>query len=171
MERHRLSSTELIATAGGLLLLISLFLPWYGTDSANRFANIDGERGTFSCWDVHPILRWLLLLAALAPFILAYIIVRGHQLSWARGELTAVVAIAALGLLLFNAFGGPAGRAVERHQPRVGLVRRPARHPAHALRLGQAVVGDRARPQAPGGHLSRWTAAVPTATSPSSSSA
>jgi hypothetical protein len=109
VERHRLSSTELIATAGGLLLLISLFLPWYGTDSANRFANIDGERGTFSCWDVQPILRWLLLLAALAPFILAYIIIRGHQLSWARGELTAVVAIAALGLLLFNAFGARPG--------------------------------------------------------------
>ena len=42
MERHRLSSTELIATAGGLLLIISLFLPWYGTDSSNRVANIDG---------------------------------------------------------------------------------------------------------------------------------
>lgn len=109
MERHRLSSTELIATAGGLLLLISIFLPWYGTDSANRFANIDGTRGTVSCWDAHPILRWLLLLAALAPFILAYIIVRGHQLSWARGELTSVVAITALGLLLFNAFGARPG--------------------------------------------------------------
>ena len=93
MERHRLSSTELIATAGGLLLVISLFLPWYH-GSTNR-ANIDGESGTFSCWHVHPILRWLLLLAGLAPFILAYIIVREHQLSWPRGELTAVVAIAA----------------------------------------------------------------------------
>ena len=109
MERHRLSSTELIATAGGLLLIISIFLPWYGTDSSNPNVRIDGGTGTFSCWDVHPILRWLLLLAGIAPFILAYIIVRGHQLSWARGELTAVVAIAALGLLLFNAFGGRPG--------------------------------------------------------------
>ena len=63
MDRHRLSSSELIATAGGLLLIISLFLPWYGTESSN-LPNIDGEPGTFSCWDVHPILRWLLLLAA-----------------------------------------------------------------------------------------------------------
>ena len=62
MERHRLSSTELIATAGGLLLIISIFLPWYGTDSSNPNVRIDGGTGTFSCWDVHPILRWLLLL-------------------------------------------------------------------------------------------------------------
>jgi hypothetical protein len=102
VERHRLSSTELIATAGGLLLLISLFLPWYGTDPANRFANIDGERGTFSCWDVHPILRWLLLAAAVAPFILAYIIATDTELSWARGEMTAVTSIAAFGLIVYN---------------------------------------------------------------------
>ena len=33
--------------------------------------------------------------------ILAYIIVRGHALSWPRGELTAVVALVALMLTLF----------------------------------------------------------------------
>ena len=33
-----------------------------------------------------PILRWLLLAAAVAPFILAWIIVREHELSWPRGR-------------------------------------------------------------------------------------
>src|SRR3954464_12359364 len=98
---QKISKNEWIAVAGGLLLGISLFLPWYGT-SSNRFANIDGERGTLSAWDVHPILRWLLLAAAVAPFILTYIILRGHALSWPRGELTAVVGITAAVLILYQ---------------------------------------------------------------------
>lgn len=102
MERNRLSNTEYVATAGGALLAIGVFLPWYRTDPDNENAVIDGAAGSFSCWEAHPVLRWLLLAAATAPFILAYIIVRRHELSWARGEMTAVVAIAALGLLLYN---------------------------------------------------------------------
>jgi hypothetical protein len=101
MDRSKLSSNEWIAMAGGALLLISIFLPWYGT-SDNPNAQIDGARGSVSCWDVHTILRWLLIGAALAPFILAWIIVRGHQLSWARGEMTAVSSIAAAGLIFYN---------------------------------------------------------------------
>jgi uncharacterized membrane protein len=38
---------------------------------------------------------------AIAPFILAYIVARDHQLTWARGELTAVVSITAVGVLLY----------------------------------------------------------------------
>ena len=48
------------------------------------------------------ILRFLLLLAAVAPLVLAWIIVRGHALSWPRGELTAVTRIAALTFTLFR---------------------------------------------------------------------
>ena len=86
---------------GGVLLALGVFLPWYATSATNRNADIDGARGTFSAWDVHPILRWLLLAAAVAPFVLAYIIARDRELSWPRGEMTAVVAIAALGLILY----------------------------------------------------------------------
>jgi hypothetical protein len=88
--------------AGGVLLAVSVFLPWYGTDPDNRFARIDGARGDQSCWDVHPILRWLMLAASVAPFILAYIIATDAQLSWARGEMTMVTSIAALGLIFYN---------------------------------------------------------------------
>ena len=77
-----------------------MFLPWYGT-SDNPNALIDGARGDFSAWEVHPIMRWLLLAAAAAPLILAWIVLRDHELSWPRGELTAVVAMAALGLVLY----------------------------------------------------------------------
>jgi len=51
---------------------------------------------------------------AIAPFILAYIVARDHQLTWARGELTAVLSIFALGLLLYVGVidrpGEPAGQ-------------------------------------------------------------
>ncbi len=101
MQVGRLSRSEWTAVAGGLLLALAIFLPWYGT-SENPNAAIDGARGDFSAWQVHPILRWLLLLAALAPLILAWIVLRDHELSWPRGELTAVVAMTALVLVLYN---------------------------------------------------------------------
>ena len=100
MQVGRLSRSEWTAVAGGLLLALAIFLPWYGT-SDNPNAAIDGARGDFSAWQVHPILRWLLLLAALAPLILAWIVLRDHELSWPRGELTAVVAMTALVLVLY----------------------------------------------------------------------
>ena len=101
MTPRKLSWHEIVACIGGALLGISLFLPWYHAD--NRRAQIAGERGPgdFTGWEVHDIQRYLLLAAAIAPFILAYIIIRGHKLSWARGEMTAVVAIAAFGLIVY----------------------------------------------------------------------
>ena len=98
----RLHRNEYMGMLGGALLAVSVFLPWYGTDSDNRFAKIDGKTGDQSCFDVHPILRWLLLAAAVAPFILAYIIANDIKLSWARGEMTAVTSIAAFGLIAYN---------------------------------------------------------------------
>ncbi len=46
-----MNRSEWIAVAGGLLLAIATFLPWYGT-SDNPNAVIDGGRGDFSAWDV-----------------------------------------------------------------------------------------------------------------------
>jgi hypothetical protein len=98
--RGRLGASEVIAVAGGLLLALGVFLPWYAT-SSNPNARIDGARGDFSAWEAHPILRWPLLAAAVAPLILAWIIVREHELSWPRGELTAVVGLVAAALILY----------------------------------------------------------------------
>ena len=85
---------------GGVLLAIGLFLTWYKIDARNA---INGHPGpaTFSGWEAHTIARWFLLAGALAPLILAWIIWRGHALSWPRGEMTAVSAIAALGLIVY----------------------------------------------------------------------
>src|SRR5215218_4432556 len=101
MNLGRLGRGEFLAVLGGLLLALGVFLPWYETNPDNRNANVDGAVGSFSAFDAHPILRWLLLAAAAAPLILAWIIVRDHQLSWPRGELTAVVGMIALVLVLY----------------------------------------------------------------------
>jgi hypothetical protein len=102
MRVQRLSTSELVAVVGGALLLVGLFLPWYGL-SDNPNAVLAGSMdGPFTGWEVHTTLRWALLPAAAAPLILAYVILRNHELSWARGELTAVVAIAAFGLVAYN---------------------------------------------------------------------
>lgn len=109
----RLGRAELIAAVGGVLLAVGLFLPWYRTDPDNPNAVIDGATGSLSGWEVHPVLRWLLLAAASAPFILIWIVIREHELSWPRGELTAVVGIAAFGLIAYTGLldrpGSPSG--------------------------------------------------------------
>jgi hypothetical protein len=92
MHFGRLGRGELVAAVGGLLLAVCLFLPWYEPDPGNPNAVIDGQHAALSGWEVHTIIRWLLLAAAAAPFILIWIVLRDHELSWARGEMTAVAA-------------------------------------------------------------------------------
>ena len=49
----------------------------------------------------------------MAPFILIWIVIRDHELSWPRGEMTAVAAIAAFGLVAYSGLldrpGAPSG--------------------------------------------------------------
>lgn len=113
MDLSRLGRNEWTGIVGALLLLAGIFVKCYEARPENPNANINGETGVQAIWDVHPLMRWLLLAAATAPFILSYIIARGHKLSWARGEMTAVVAVAAFGLVLYNGIidrpGEPSG--------------------------------------------------------------
>ena len=45
-------------------------------------------------------LDWLLVAACTAPFILTWIIARGHALTWQPGEVTMIVGITAFVLIL-----------------------------------------------------------------------
>ena len=101
MDVSRLSRSELIAALGGILLLAGIFLPWYVPNTENRNAIVAGSREAVSAWDAHSLLRFLLIAAAIAPLILAYIVMRDHELSWPRGEMTAVVGMIALVLVLY----------------------------------------------------------------------
>jgi hypothetical protein len=113
MDVAKLSRLELIGIIAGFVLVLSLFLEWYslatdpdvverGTESENWVCGV----GDDSCtgFETFPILRWLLIAAAAAPLILAYILVRGHKLSWPRGELTAIVGLTAFVLIAYNGF-------------------------------------------------------------------
>jgi hypothetical protein len=101
MDLRHISRSEIIAAVGGALLALGVFLPWYVPNTDNRNANVNGVRDAVSAFDTYSILRWLLLAAAIAPLILVWIVVRDHELSWSRGELTAVVGIAAFGLIFY----------------------------------------------------------------------
>jgi hypothetical protein len=102
MDFKALDRGELIAVLGGILLGVSVFLAWY--QLGNSHATLGPCRGpdsSCSAWKGLSVVRWLLLLTAVAPLILAWIILRGHALSWPRGELTAVTALAGLTFTLF----------------------------------------------------------------------
>jgi hypothetical protein len=102
MHFEELDRGELIAVIGGILLGISLFLYWYELGNAHAtLSSCKGPHSGCTAWDALPLVRFLLLAAAVAPLILAWIIIRGHALSWPRGELTAVTALVALSLTLF----------------------------------------------------------------------
>jgi hypothetical protein len=115
MDFSRLNTGRVVAgaIASVLLIVAILFLPWYslgevparevGNPSYNADSFICGT-GEFSCtgFETFPILRWLLLLTALAPLILGYIIVRGHKLSYPPGEMTMISGFIAVVLIAYN---------------------------------------------------------------------
>jgi hypothetical protein len=106
----KLMWTELVGFAGAAVLLGSLWLPWFATDcdenlqpdGCNQNSLIHGTRGDFSAWETYGLLDGLLLAACIAPFVLAYIILRGHALTWRPGEVTMIVGMVAFALILLN---------------------------------------------------------------------
>jgi hypothetical protein len=102
MDFGRLQRGEFIGFAGVGVLLISLFLPWFETNPDNANAEINGATGEFNAFDTYGVLDWLLVAACLAPFILAWIVVRGHKLTWRPGEITMIVGMTAFALIILN---------------------------------------------------------------------
>lgn len=103
MDLEALDRGELVAIIGGILLAVSLLLSWYSLGNANAVLNdCHGPNGSCSGWESLSAIRFLLLITAAAPAVLAYIIIRGHALAWPRGELTAVTALVALTLIVFR---------------------------------------------------------------------
>ncbi|MGA9858788.1 MAG: hypothetical protein WBQ18_13070 [Solirubrobacteraceae bacterium] len=102
MNVKDLDRGELVATAGGILLGISLFLDWYSLGNRNAvLGSCHGPNSTCTGWAALSVMRFIILIAAVAPLVLAWIIARGHALSWPRGELTAVTALVALVMTVF----------------------------------------------------------------------
>ncbi|CAN5628590.1 hypothetical protein BH10ACT11_BH10ACT11_13870 [soil metagenome] len=105
----------ILGAAASILLIVSLlFLNWYNVDGTvtervassgnfNKDAFICGT-GDLNCtgFETFPILRWILLLVAISPAILGYILIRGHKLSYPPGEITMLGGLAATVLIGYN---------------------------------------------------------------------
>jgi hypothetical protein len=111
LDATKLDRSEIIGMVAAAVLVFSLFLEWFSLSTDPTVVQRGGDTGNWACgvgesscsaWDTFPILRWLLLAAAAAPFILAWIVIRGHALSWPRGELTAIVGLTAFVLIAYN---------------------------------------------------------------------
>jgi hypothetical protein len=116
---RRVKRSEIIGFIGAAILFGSLFLNWFATScnthgmpkGCNPNSKLHGDYGAFNAFTTYGILDWLLVAACAAPFILAYIIARGHELTWRPGEITMIVGITAFALILVNGIilGRPGG--------------------------------------------------------------
>lgn len=111
MDTSKLGRSEIIGMVAAAVLVLGLFFEWYSLSTDPSVVQRGGDPANWACgvgdsscsgWETFPILRWLLLAAAAAPFILSWIVIRGYALSWPRGELTAVVGLTAFVLIAFN---------------------------------------------------------------------
>ena len=112
---------EYLGFAGAGVLLGSLFMKWFSTactslhpaspSGCNVNSKLNGQVGEFTAFQTYKILDVLLVAACIAPFVLAYIIARGHKLTWAPGEVTMIVGMIAGALILLNGIilGRPGG--------------------------------------------------------------
>lgn len=110
LDFTRIGVGELVGFLGAGVLFVSLFLPWFSTSCSspghphgcNPNSTLHGQVGHFTAWQTFAKLDILLALACIAPFVLAWIVVRGHALTWRPGEVTMIVGMVAALLILLN---------------------------------------------------------------------
>ena len=111
VDTSRLDRTEIVGMVAAAVLILSVFLQWFSLTTDPSVVQRGGDASNWACgvgntscsgWDTFPVVGVLLIGAALAPFILSWIVMRGHALSWPRGEMTAVVGLIAFVLVAFN---------------------------------------------------------------------
>jgi hypothetical protein len=104
LDLSRVSPGELMGMGAAVVLLLSLWLPWFTSSGDNPNSQIGGASGgdAANAWQTFGTLDILLALACTAPFILTWIVARGHKLTWKPGEVTMIVGIVAFMLVLCN---------------------------------------------------------------------
>jgi hypothetical protein len=115
-DRTAISRNEALGMASGVLLVVSMFLPWFTTSDTNPNSHLAGKSGGagVNAWEVFHTLDVLLVLGALVPFMLTWVLGRGHRLSWKPGELSMISGSTVFVLILCNGviLGRP-GESVE----------------------------------------------------------
>jgi predicted neutral ceramidase superfamily lipid hydrolase len=123
MHFGKLGRGEVIASICGVILAFSVFMDWYATQKSDHYSEINGKANvSLSAWETQSILRFLFLAAAAAPLILAWVVIRDHKLSWPRGELTAVVSVAAIVLILVAGFVSKPGAPADTISLQIGWI-------------------------------------------------
>jgi hypothetical protein len=104
LDFSQLSPAEPIGMLAALVLLGSLWLPWFTTSETNPNSTLAGASGgeSVNAWDTFGMLDLWLVSACAAPFILSWIIARGHALTWHPGEVTMLVGITYFVVILCN---------------------------------------------------------------------
>jgi len=110
IDLSRIGVGEFLGFIGAGVLFVSLFLPWFATSCSspghprgcNPNSTLHGHVGNFTAWQTFAKLDVLLALACIAPFVLAWIVIRGHALTWRPGEVTMIVGMVAALLILLN---------------------------------------------------------------------
>ncbi len=103
MHFKELSRGEAIAVFGGILLLVSLALHWYTLGNIHTSLNsCKGPNTACTGWSSLSLIRYLIAIVAITPLVLAYVVLRGHALSWPRGQVTAIFALLGLILIVFE---------------------------------------------------------------------
>jgi hypothetical protein len=103
LKVSKLQPGELMGFVASAVLFGSLFLPWFTITAENGVIN--GHEGvglSFTAWQTFGLLDIVLTLACAAPFVLAWILMRGHALSWRPGEVTMIIGLVAGTLILLN---------------------------------------------------------------------
>lgn len=117
MKLTRLGWAELVGLGAAIVLLASLFMPWFLTQTGNRNSRISGlrsQRETIDAFVAFDIFNWVLVFACVVPFILALVVLSGTTVSWDRGEITAIVGVCCAVLILYNGLlGGKPDDGVE----------------------------------------------------------
>jgi hypothetical protein len=128
VDFSRLQRYELLGVISSILLLISVFLPWFSlTHTETRLHNLGDPwvcgTGVYSCsgWDTFSIIRILLIMAAAAPLILSYLVVSAQKGQYPTGEFTMTVGLAVVVLVGFNGLIAKPGG-----EPQFGISLEPA---------------------------------------------
>ena len=98
MDFSRLGRGDIVAAAGGVVLFLSLFLPWYSVTGNEDLCGQDH----CSAFQTSTVMALLLTLAAITPWILVWIVVRDNELSWPPGEWTMIAGMIALVLVAYT---------------------------------------------------------------------
>ena len=115
MSLKRLGISELVGIGGAVLLVLSLWIPWFETDPTNPNSKVDAQVGKVTAWEAFQTLPLLLIITAIVPVLLAWLVIRGQEVEWNRGEITTIVGVVSFMLVFGNGilFGRPGSNPVD----------------------------------------------------------